>query len=90
MKQPTTRQLSRATRSDVADVRSPHPFDEWLKRELGQLYVAEDKQPLPPEIAELARRLEQTLGGLERDETPAEPTGPAGDRHEKDREGGNV
>ena len=40
---------------------SPHPFDDWLRRELDSLYSGEDEQPLPPDIADLAEKLGEVL-----------------------------
>jgi len=40
---------------------SPHPLDEWLRRELGSLFTSVQDDPLPPDIAELAGKLEQAL-----------------------------
>lgn len=38
-------------------------FDQWLIRELKTLYADTRQEPLPDEISDLARQLEQKLGG---------------------------
>lgn len=42
-----------------------NPLDAWLKRELQSLYSSSGRNELPPEIAELAARLEEKLGAAE-------------------------
>lgn len=40
---------------------SPHPLDEWLRHELNSLFDTVRDGPLPPDMAELADRLESAL-----------------------------
>lgn len=42
---------------------SPHPLDEWLKRELETLFSEEEDEPLPPDMEDLAAKLERALAG---------------------------
>lgn len=44
-----------------SDDPSPHPLDEWLRRELETLFSDEKDEPLPPDMAELAVKLERAL-----------------------------
>ena len=90
MTKQTASQDSKPTEGESTDVGLPHPLDEWLKRELGQLYVAEDAQRLPPEIEELAHRLDRLLGAAKGDATSAQPAGSSHDRPQRDRQRGNV
>ncbi|MGM0583878.1 MAG: hypothetical protein ACQEUZ_04445 [Pseudomonadota bacterium] len=41
---------------------APHPLDAWLRRELQGPQGGSVPEPLPPGIADLARRLEEKLG----------------------------
>ena len=57
------------TTSDV----SSHPLDNWLKRELQTLYADFADEPLPPEMTELAARLEEKLrSASDREQNPGE------------------
>ena len=47
---------------------APHPLDRWLRRELESLYPAEPDAPLPPQMAELAERLQSALANGENSE----------------------
>ena len=48
--------------NEAAADSAPHPMDEWLRRELGALGTTGD-DPLPPDMADLAGRLEAALAG---------------------------
>ena len=48
-------------RDDGCGKGSPHPLDEWLRRELGSLFSSTEDDPLPPDLADLAGKLEQAL-----------------------------
>lgn len=58
---------------------APHPLDAWLRRELQEPRGGAEPEPLPPGIADLARRLEEKLrdAGEERPEPAASGKGPA-------------
>lgn len=47
----------------AAESDAPHPLDSWLKRELQALYGESERETLPPDLAELAERLEAQLRG---------------------------
>ena len=55
----TTEKTGRAT--EAARDPATHPLDAWLRRELRAMYAGCAREPLPPAIAELAARLEESL-----------------------------
>jgi hypothetical protein len=65
---------------------SSHPFDEWLKKELAHQHSTDDAEILPPEMAILARRLEQALGLSNAGENPS---GTETDNTDSDRSSAN-
>ena len=60
MSQNTSEKL-RPRRAADADDASSHPLDDWLKRELQTHYAELEHETLPPEMAELAEKLERKL-----------------------------
>lgn len=59
------RRFLQAARPSATDDRAgdarPDALDDWLKRELATLYAPDAAEPLPPDMAELAARLEKAL-----------------------------
>lgn len=47
-----------------------HPMDRWLRQHLGSLHDEMLHQPLPPELEDLARKLEEKLRTAPSDDDP--------------------
>lgn len=58
-----TKERGDAAVDEKGDSAVPHPLDRWLQRELQALYSDPAGEPLPPDIAELAEKLEEKLKG---------------------------
>lgn len=67
----TTKEKNRTGQDGDGEEAAPHPFDRWLQRELRALVGDAEPESLPPDIAGLAAKLEEKLGGAAgRDEKP--------------------
>lgn len=68
-----TAERARPDVRNPSDAASPHPFDDWLRRELKARLADPDDQPLPPDLVDLIDKLEERLAATDRRRDTTEP-----------------